>query len=247
LKFLQTNRRAPGRRWWRVLFWWSGVRALVYLFFKFVYRIQLSGSEHVPLQGPLIYVANHQSHFDPCLVGLPTGDRPLSGMARASLFENKFLAWAMHGIGAIELEQGKGDAGAMKAALAELAAGRCVLIFPEGTRTRDGAIGQFHRGVMLLIKRSNATVVPVALEGAYDIWPIGTPFPTCTGRIAVQVASPISAADLLSNGTEEGLERLKRTIERIRLDLRAQLRRQSGGRHPAPGKGDRPYWEYQSA
>ena len=86
----------------------------------------------------------------------------------------------------------------MKAALAELAAGRTVLIFPEGTRTPDGALGEFQRGVMLLIKRSRAQVVPVALEGASDIWPIGTALPRLRGRLGVMAAQP---------GLEEILER----------------------------------------
>src|SRR5262245_59302645 len=163
-------------------------------------------------------------------------------MARASLFENKILAWAMHGIGAIELERGKGDAGAMKAALAELEAGRCVLIFPEGTRTRDGAIGEFKRGVMLLIKRSGAQVVPVAIEGAFDIWPIGTSAPKLKGRIAVHVGHSMSGEEILKDGPDAGLERLKRTIEQMRLELRTQLRRASGGTYPRAGRSDRPYW-----
>ena len=243
MKFLQTSRRAPGRRWWRVLFWWTGVRFLVYMFFKSAYRIQLHGAENVPSTGPIIYLSNHQSNFDPCLVGLPTGDRPLSGMARASLFKNRLLAWVMHGIGAIELERGKGDAGAMKAALAELAAGRCVHIFPEGTRTRDGAIGEFKRGVMLLIKRSGAQVVPVAIEGAFDMWPVTASSPKLKGRIAVQVGSALCAQEVLKDGPDAGLEHLKRTIEAMRLELRAQLRRSTGGRYPAPGPGDVPYWQ----
>ncbi len=238
LRFLQTQRRSPGRPAISFLFWWTGVRNLVWLFFKAVYRIQLIGRENVPTTGPIIYVANHQSHFDPCIVGLVVTDRPFSGMARATLFKNKILAWIMHGIGAIELEQGKGDAGAMKAALKELEAGRCVLIYPEGTRTRDGALGEFQRGAMLLIKRSGAPVVPVALEGAFDVWRIGQKLPKLSGRIMVQVAPAISAEDLMKDGPDTGLERLKNVIEGMRLGLRARLRRESGGRYPAPGPGD---------
>lgn len=243
LKFLQTSRRAPGWPALRLLFWWTGVRDLVWLFFKVFYRIQLIGAEHVPPRGSIIYVANHQSHYDPCIVGLVVTDRPFSGMARATLFKNPVLAWIMHGIGAIELKQGKGDAGAMKAALKELEAGRCVLIYPEGTRTRDGALSEFQRGVMLLIKRSGAQVVPVALEGAYDIWPIGAKFPNLHGHIAVKTAPAIAAADLLKDGPDAGLEKLKIIIEKMRLELRAQLRRETGGRYPAPGPGDQPYWK----
>ena len=243
MKILQTSRRVPGRPALRVLFWWTIVRGMVYVFLKFAYRIRCKGSENVPLTGPIIYVANHQSHYDPCIVGVVVTDRPFSGIARHTLFKNKLFAWIMHGIGAIEIEQGKGDAGAMKAALGELEAGRCVMIYPEGTRTRDGALSEFQRGAMLLIKRSGAQVVPVAIEGAFDIWRIGQKYPKLRGRIAVQVAPAISALDLLKDGPDAGLERLKRIIETIRLELREELRRQTGGTYPAPGPGDVPHWE----
>ena len=242
-RFLETRRRVPGRPPLRVLFWWTLVRGLVWVFLKTAYRIRCVGRRNVPPTGPIIYVANHQSHYDPCVVGVLVTDRPFSGIARATLFKNKIFAWIMHGIGAIEIEQGKGDSGAMKAALAELEAGRCVMIYPEGTRTRVGALNVFQRGAMLLIKRSGAQVVPVALEGAFDIWPIGTKYPKLSGRLAVQAASPIPAADLLKDGADAGLEQLKRIIETMRMDLRQRMRRETGGRYPAPGPGDRPYWE----
>ena len=241
--WLESKRRAPGWPWWRLVFWWTIVRGLILVFFSFAYRIRRSGAEHVPRSGPIIYVANHQSHYDPPIVGVLVTDRPFSGMARSGLFKSKALAWIMRGIGAIELEQGKGDTAAMKAALSELEKGRHVLIFPEGTRTRDGSIGEFQRGAILLIKRSRAQVVPVAVEGAYDIWPIGQSAPKLRGRIGVKAAPAISANTLLANGPDAALEYLKRTIETMRIELRQQMRRSTGGKFPPPGAGDLPYWE----
>ena len=246
MRILQISRRVPGRPPHQVLFWWTFVRGLVLAFLILAYRIIRRGREHVPAHGPIIYVANHQSHYDPPIVGVLVTDRPFSGMARATLFKSKFLSWAMRGIGVIALDQTKPDAGAMKAAIEELNAGRCVLIFPEGTRTADGAIGQFQRGVMLLIKRSRAQVVPVAIEGAFDIWRIGQEKPKLTGRIGVKAAPAISADELLKDGPDVGLERLKRQIETMRLELRAELRRASHGRYPAPGAADQPYWQQEA-
>ena len=240
LKFLQTQRRAPGRPAMALLFWWTIIQRTVWVFFKTVYRIQLHGFEHIPPYGPVIYVSNHQTHFDPCLVGLVIRDRPFRAMARDTLFKNPIMSWIMHGIGAIELERGKGDAGAMKAALAELEAGRTVMLFPEGTRTRDGAIAPFQRGVTLIIKRSGAPVVPVAIEGAHDVWPYGESKPRLSGRIAVMAGPAIPAADLLVNGPDAALDRLRREIDAMRMKLRTRLRRASGGQLPKLGPGDDP-------
>ncbi len=240
LRALQTRRRTPGWPPLTMLLWWNVVRGFLWFSFKMLYRFRTEGAEHVPATGPIIYVSNHQSHLDPIIVGIVVGDRPFSGMARSTLFKNPLLASIMRGIGVISLDQSKGDSGAMKAALAELEAGRCVLIFPEGTRTRDGAIGEFKAGVALIIRRSGAPVVPVAMEGAFDIWRIGTPRPKLSGRLAVRAALPISADDLMRDGPEAALMRLHSTIDAMRLDLRARMRRETGGRLPAPGPGDPP-------
>ncbi len=237
---LQTSRRAPGWPALNTLIWWNGVRGLVRLFLKFAFRLRVEGAEHVPDTGPIIYIANHQSHFDPCIVGVLVGDRPLSGMARSTLFRNPILAWIMRSIGVISLDQSKGDAGAFKAALSELEAGRCVLIFPEGTRTRDGAIHDFKPGAALLIRRSGAPVVPVAIEGAFDVWPIGARRPKLTGRIAVRAAPATTAGALMADGAEAALIRLRWTIEHMRRDMRAQMLRASGGRYPASSAADAP-------
>jgi 1-acyl-sn-glycerol-3-phosphate acyltransferase len=159
-------------------------------------------------------------------------------MARKTLFANPVLAWMMRGIGVIALDQSKGDTAAMKAGLGALEAGRCLLIFPEGTRTRDGAVHRFKPGVALLIRRSGAPVMPVAVEGAFDIWPIGEPRPKLSGRLAVRAAPLISAEEVLRDGVDEGLQRLHAQIDAMRLELRARLRRESGGRYPAPSAGD---------
>ncbi|HVP74020.1 MAG TPA: lysophospholipid acyltransferase family protein [Phycisphaerales bacterium] len=238
VRALQTSRRTPGWPPLTMLFWWNGVRGCLWFAFKMLYRLRLEGEENVPRTGPIIYVANHQAHMDPCIVGILVGDRAFSGMARKTLFTNPILSWMMRGIGVIALDQSKGDTAAMKAGLAELEAGRCLLIFPEGTRTRDGAVHKFKPGAALLIRRSGAPVVPVAIEGAYDIWRIGTPRPKLTGRLAVRAAPMVSAEEVLRGGVEAGLQRLHDQIDAMRLELRLRLRRESGGRYPAPSAGD---------
>ena len=120
-----------------------------------------------------------------------------------------------------------------------------VLIFPEGSRTPDGALKPFKRGTLLLIKRSGATVSPVAVEGAFDVWPSTRRFPRLRGRLLTKVAPPIAAADLPKE-PDAALDMVRRRIEETRLELRAMLRADTGGRFPAPGPGDTPYWEAEA-
>lgn len=245
--FRQARRRAPGRSRISVYGVWDPGWCTVFTFFKLVYRYRRHGVELVPREGPVIFAVNHQSHFDPPMSGLFTVDRPFRGFARSTLFRFKPLAWLMYAFGAIPIRQGESDAVAMKAALKELEAGRCVLIFPEGTRSPDGTIKPFKRGVSVLIKRSRATVLPIAIEGAYDVWPIGTRFPKLRGRIEMMAGKPVGAEELLRDGPDAAIESLRRRIEEMRLELRRMLRETTKGKYPAPGPADVAYWEKDAA
>lgn len=241
--FRQARRRAPGRNPLALYATWDFGFCVLQVFFGVLYRLRRHHVERVPREGPLIFVSNHQSHFDPPLVGMVGVDRPHRSFARSTLFKFKPFAWLISLFGAIPLRQGESDAAAFKLALAELAAGRSVLIFPEGSRTRTGATGPFKRGVALLIKRSGATVQPVAIEGAFDAWRIGTKRPKLRGHIEAMAGHPVSAEDLLRDGPEAALESLRRQIEEMRMELRAIIRERSRGKYPAPGVADEPYWK----
>lgn len=240
MRWYETKRRGPGLSAIYVITFWTCVRGLVKCFFKVLYRARFMGTEHVPARGPVIFVANHQSHYDPPLIGALVGDRPLTFVARSTLFKFKPFAWLIRLLGAIPIRQGESDTTAIRLTLGELEAGRCVLIFPEGSRTRDGAVGSFRGGSWLLIKKSGATVCPVAIEGLYDVWPIGQSRPRGTGRIALAADKPIDGAALIEMGKEKAMNHLRSRVDALRLTLRKQLREESGGQWPAPSAGDAP-------
>lgn len=244
---LQLHRRQPGRApILSTLLAWTVVSTLVHLALFVFYGIRRYGKEHVTPEGPAIYVANHQSHLDPPIVGVLIADRPFTSLARASLFKNKFFAAMIRWLGAVPLEQGKGDTAAIKTALAELEAGRRILIFPEGSRTPDGTLQPFQRGVLLLIKRAKVPVIPIALDGAFDIWPAHEKLPRLSGRIGVVAGEPIDPEEILANGSDEALELLRRRIETMRLALRQEMRNCTGGRWPCKAGADEPYWQAES-
>lgn len=243
MRVLEFRRRGPTHSFFEVLLWWTVVPMVLSLFFRLVYRVRWAGRDLIPRRGPIIFAANHQSHYDPLLIGWQVADRPFLSVAQAGLFSFGPLAWLMRQVGAIPLKRGRGDVSAVRAAIAQLRAGGCVLIFPEGGRTRDGVMAPFHRGVLVLVQRTKAVVVPVAVDGTYDIWPIGRRFPRLRGRIGVQAGRPIAAEELVNDPPEVALERLRRAVETMRLGLRNRMREATAGRYPADTSGDAPYWE----
>ena len=209
----QHRRRAPGYSWFRFLIVWGISRGFVWWYFRLFYRLRRSGLENLPRSGPIIYVANHASHLDPPLVGCVVDDRPPAFMARDTLFKFKPFGALIRFYGSIPIVRGGRGAEAMRTALTELAEGRCILIFPEGTRSRDGSIGVMKAGFLLLVRKSKATVVPVGTDGCFDAWPRTRSRPRLFGRIHVHIGEPIEAAELKALGSDGAVERVRDAIQ----------------------------------
>lgn len=232
------ERRNPGMPLRSVL-WYSFWCHLILGFAKPVWRFRLYGAEHMPLHGGLVVIANHQSNLDPPLMA--EFPRQMFFLAKTELFTESggLFAKLIESLNAIPLEQSKGDTGAMKAAIAHLQAGRVVLIFAEGSRTLDGGINDFKPGAALLIRRARVPVLPVAIEGAFDVWKAHTRRPKFSaGRIAMKAGDLITYQQFDAWGPKEGLERIRSRVEDLRMQLRTKLRHETSGRFPPPGHGD---------
>src|SRR3954469_17433957 len=140
------------------------VRAVLQPFFHLYFRMSRIGREHVPQEGPVIVAANHRSFLDPFVIAT-IARRPLYYVAKQELFAHRWQAWLLNALGAFPVARGTGDAEMLKTARAILARGDAVLMFPEGTRIRPGALGRPRRGVGRLALESGAPVVPVAVFG----------------------------------------------------------------------------------
>jgi 1-acyl-sn-glycerol-3-phosphate acyltransferase len=218
----QLHRRAPGLSAYRILFWWTFMIWVMRTLLRIFYRYKSSGKELIPKTGPLIFIANHQSNFDPPIVGVESTDRPFKGIARITLFKSKILTAYISGFGYIPIKRGESDTSAIRKALEELAVGRCVMLFPEGTRSTDGEMGTFQRGFWLLLKKSKATVVPIGIDGAFDIYPIGGK-PKLRGYIESKVGEPIAADLLLAMGEEAGTAHARLRVESLMLQCRSNI------------------------
>lgn len=144
--------------------------------FTLGFSLRLRLGARLPKTGPMLVIANHQSFLDPPIVGFAFR-RPLVYLARKSLFRKPLFAAVIRGLNAVPIDQeGIGKDG-LKAILEQLALGKAVLVFPEGTRTPDGALHSLRPGIHLLIKRTQAPIVPVGIAGAYEAWPSWRKYP----------------------------------------------------------------------
>ena len=124
----------------------------------------------------------------------------------------------------VPIKQGSADMGAIRTAIEQMELGRVLIMFPEGSRTPDGSMHTFKRGAWLILSRAKPTVLPGAIEGAFDAWPRSRSRPKLWGkRVMLKVGKPIAAETLLEMGPDKGLEFLRQTIEDMRLELAADL------------------------
>jgi 1-acyl-sn-glycerol-3-phosphate acyltransferase len=205
--------------------YWSSLIGLTWGF-----NFRAEGRRNIPLTGPALLLANHQSFFDPSIVGCGTR-RHLCFLARKTLFRNRLFGALIHRLNAVPVDQEGVAKEGLKAILDQLQAGEAVLVFPEGERTRTGEVQPLRPGVLLLIRRLEVPIVPIGIAGAFDAlprtrkWPNLSPFflPSTGADIAVSIGKPICAAryrdmprDKVLTELQEELKRAKDRAERLR-------------------------------
>lgn len=159
-----------------------------------VFGVRVRFAEPLPAEGGLLVLSSHQSHLDPLLLGLAS-NRRLSSLARGSLFRFKPFAAVITALDAVPIDRNASMVAAMKAVIGRLEAGRAVTVFPEGSRTTDGRLGECKPGFAVLAKRAAVPVVTVAIVGAFECWPRWRRFPR-PGRIRMEFGSVVTAAEV---------------------------------------------------
>jgi 1-acyl-sn-glycerol-3-phosphate acyltransferase len=142
-------------------------RALCHVILLAGWRMRSIGWENVPRDGAVIVAANHVSYFDPVVLGCGIR-RPLTYLAKKELFAIPVLGTILRGLGCAPTDRSAGGVAAVRTALRVLKEGRCVGIFPEGTRNLSGDAPQ-KGGAALLASLSGATVVPAAIIGTREV------------------------------------------------------------------------------
>ena len=207
-----SKRSLPNRLWYQFL------RSLIYMTGVLAYGVRYRGRENIPKTGPVLVVSNHQSHFDPPLIGAGCLRR-MNYLARETLFGVKLLGWLIRTVDAIPIDRDGLGLNGIKESLRRLKRGEMVLIFPEGTRTRDGEVAPFRPGFTVLAARSKAWILPVAIEGAFDAWPRSQKLPGL-GTIHVSYGRPISPEEVQGHDERELLCEVERRVRQCHADLR---------------------------
>ena len=225
------RRRHPGSSAAHVVFY-NICRLLSVGILKLCFGLRVHRIGQLPREGAVLIVANHQSFLDPPAIGGLARGRDMDFIARSGLFRFGPFGWLITRLNSVPIKEAGGDTAAMKEALRRLGEGKAVLIFPEGSRSADGALHEFKRGVAVLLKRAKCPVIPAAIEGAYDAWPrSGRPRPF-SSPIEVMYGDPVEPADLLSEGPDAAIDRLVAEVERMRVELHGRIKARTRGRYP---------------
>ena len=198
-------------------------RSVLKVGFSTFWRTRVFNRHFEPAEGGAVYISNHQSFMDPILMSMAL-HRPMDYMARDSLFRTPLFKRLITSVNAFPVRRGMADTAAIKEAARRLAAGRQVVVFPEGTRTGDGRIGAFLQGVALLARRAGAVTVPVLIDGAFECWPRTRmlPFP---GEIVVQYGRPIPAEKARAMRARQFVSHVRDHLIAIQTDVRRRLGR----------------------
>jgi len=161
------------------------------LAFTLFFHIRAWGTENVPRRGGVLLTPNHASYLDPPVVGTPL-PRQICFMARSTLFTAPLLGRLIPRLHAFPVERDAADLRAIRTAVSVLAEGNGLVLFPEGTRSPDGRLGEFKPGFALVAAKARVPVVPVAVDGTFEAWPRGRALPRF-GRIRVAYGAPMAA------------------------------------------------------
>jgi 1-acyl-sn-glycerol-3-phosphate acyltransferase len=151
-------------------------------------RLRVEGLETLPESGPLLIVGNHDSHWDPVMIGVAAlRHRQIRALAKAQLWDVRGLGPVLDGMGQIPIERGAGDKEALARAIETLREGACIGVFPEGTRSR-GNVLRARSGIgRLALEVPEAHISLAAVQGTSDL----TGFPR-RPRIRVSFFDPIA-------------------------------------------------------
>lgn len=140
-------------------------KVLVKAYLHIMYGLKVEGRENIDKNETYIIASNHRSLTDPPIVGVSAKGK-VCFMAKAELFKNKLFGGLIRALGAFPVSRGKGDMTVITTAVENLNSGKSLIIFPEGTRSKDGKVGRGHSGAALIAAKTGKRIIPAGI--VYD-------------------------------------------------------------------------------
>jgi len=176
-------------------------------------RVDVSGLESVEPRTPYIFMGNHASFLDGPILASAIA-RPVRIILKKSLFGIPILGLAMSHVGFIAVDRrgAKGGQKSMRTAARLMRErGYSFLLFPEGTRSRDGALQAFRRGGFFLALESRTPIVPVTIKGTYELMPKGQ-WHARKGRVTIVFHPPVLVEGYRSESMGKLMDKVRNTI-----------------------------------
>jgi 1-acyl-sn-glycerol-3-phosphate acyltransferase len=190
-------------------------------FFAFYSRARYFNADRVPSDGPVILASNHASFLDPPLVGSGIG-RMVNYLARDTLFDAPLVGSLLRSWKVVPVDREGGGGAGLKAILDRLRQGGVILLFPEGTRTGDGALRPAKSGIGLAVIKSSAPVVPVRVFGTFEAYGRHLQWPR-PRRLSVQYGSPLDFHALRAEAKSCSKARLKEIYQQVADEIMAGI------------------------
>jgi len=176
---------------------------------RLLFKVEFHGVENIPAEGACLITPNHITYADPIWITIPIRRR-VYYMAWDKPFEIPMLGFIMRSFGAFPVNVDSVDASAQRSANDALRNGRALVIFPEGGRTRTGRLMPFKMGAFRFALTHGVPIVPVTINGAENIWPVGRMLPR-PGKLVITYHPPIT------------VERASDDISRLELKAKARV------------------------
>lgn len=199
--------------------WYHFCKFLVWAAFKIAYSVKFEGRDNIPKDTTVIFASNHRTYADPPLVAAGAKGRHCF-MAKEELFKNKLFAWLIRSLGAFPVARGKGDMAVIDTAVERLENGKNLMIFPEGTRSKDGKVHRGHTGAALIAARSGKLIVPVGIVFGDKL--------KFRCKLRVKYGKPINPADYCKIGPEPN----PRELVRLKNAYMAEITKLVEGEYP---------------
>ncbi|MEM8867026.1 MAG: lysophospholipid acyltransferase family protein [Verrucomicrobiota bacterium] len=194
---------------------YEAVRVVAEWYFKSFYDFTHSQIENVPLKGPVVFAANHVSHYDPPAIGCCV-HRQINYFARDTLFRGLF-GKGLDAIGTIPVARENAQVKSLKAIFKALKADGAVAIYPEGTRSPDGQLMEPKPGAGMIAIKSKATVIPTRVFGTFQAFGRQRKIPRLGGHIHISYGQPMTTEEIDPGKAHEEryLEASRRIMARI--------------------------------